>query len=199
MENLIIILITCFVLFSAYIADVICSIVGLCSKRLNTKKSMLITTIACSSVLALIDLIFFIGIIVAEEIDLFDLLLLVPFFLARIGLFIPQIINYTKYKKIQPVYIEPAKPKRLSLLFGILIIVFGIISCMCVLFIFLLIITALFGAWTGDMGVKMEEYVFASGLTCVLSFVSAIVCTVLCIVFKVKENKMKQQNLMNRR
>ena len=131
MEAILVTMIVLF-LFGVYAADIVYNIIGLCQRIYLSKKRMLITAIVCNSILTLFDILTIIVLIVENNIILKETLILAPSILVRIGLFVALIINYicTKKKQAQIVFSKNdlirSKP-RLSILFGILIGVFGVI------------------------------------------------------------------------
>lgn len=189
MEAILVTMIVLF-LFGVYAADIVCNIIGLCQRIYLSKKRMLITTIVCNSILTLFDILTITVLIAEDNIILKETLLLAPIILVRIGLFVALIINYicTKKKQAQIVFSKNdlirSKP-RLSILFGILIGVFGVIACTCAIAIMFFVFTAIFGAWGNDL----EEYLTTFGLICVFSTGAMIASIILCIVFKKKENR----------
>ena len=189
MEAILVTMIVLF-LFGVYAADIVCNIIGLCQRIYLSKKRMLITTIVCNSILTLFDILTIVVLIVEDNIILKETLILMPSILVRTGLFVALIINYicTKKKQAQIVFSKNdlirSKP-RLSILFGILIGVFGTIACTCAVAIMIFIFTAMFGAW----GSEFETYLLSFGLTCVFSTGAMIASIILCIVFKKKENR----------
>ena len=189
MEAILVTMIVLF-LFGVYAADIVCNIIGLCQRIYLSKKRMLITAIVCNSILTLFDILTIVVLIVENNIILKETLILMPSILVRTGLFVVLIINYicTKKKQAQIVFSKNdlirSKP-RLSILFGILIGVFGVIACTCAVAIIFFVFTAIFGAWGNDL----EEYLTTFGLTCLFSTGAMITSIILCIVFKKKENR----------
>ena len=188
MEAILVTMIVLF-LFGVYAADIVCNIIGLCQRIYLSKKRMLITTIVCNSILTLFDILTIVVLIAEDNITFEETLILAPSILVRIGLFIALIINYicTKKKQAQIIFSKNdlirAKPK-LSILFGILIGVFGAIACTCAAAIMFFLFAAMFGAWG-----ELEEYLTSFGLTCAFSTGAMIASIILCIVFKKKENR----------
>ena len=176
------------VLGAVFVMSIVSSIIGLCNKYIATKKKMLITSIVSNSVLILFDTLTLLITLSEQNIALAELMILLPFFFTRTGLFTGQLINYLVIRKKQP-YITPipTTPKRsnLYIIFLILSIISEVGTTGCILILFFFIFTAMFGAWGSDL----EEYLATFGIASIFCFISMIVSIILFIVFKKKENR----------